>query len=108
MPKRFKMKKTINKNKLEKEFEELANSIGEQIQNHLELAAKELRAAMALADQYGIPFFANISSLGQPYVPSSFIDTWSDLDKEFVANLTDTTTNDLRYGGGWQISELCN
>jgi hypothetical protein len=102
------MKKTANKNKLEKEFEELANSIGEQIQNHLELAAKELKAATALADQYGIPFFANISSLGQPYVPSSFFDTWSILDKEFVANLTDTTAGDLNYGGGWQISEICS
>jgi hypothetical protein len=98
---------TKNNSKLEQEFTELVDTFGEQILAHCKDAARSLKAACDLADQHGIPFFTNVSLLGQPYVPETFKSKWGQLDKDFVTNLTDLTTNDLGYAYGWATSQVC-
>lgn len=93
--------------RLEKEFETLADSVGAEIQSKLKEAEKLLNEACALADEHGIPFFTNISLLGQPYVPEAFETKWNDLDRDFVANITEVASYDLGSAYGWQHSMVC-
>jgi len=93
--------------KLEAEFERLADSVGETIKNKIMEAQKLLGEACALSDQHGIPFWTNISELGQPYVPYSFRDMWGELDYEFVTNVTEVLEEDLYNSRGWNTSSIC-
>lgn len=93
--------------KLEKEFEDLTASVGLEIQDKIVQAERLLNEACALSDKYGIPFFTNVSLLGQPYVPEYFEIKWSDLDRDFVANITEVMATDLGSAYGWQHSQVC-
>jgi hypothetical protein len=97
----------MSESQLEKEFEKLIDTVGEQIAAHVATAVQSLKAATDLADQYGIPFFTNVSELGQPYIPDSFRNKWGTLDKEFVANLTEVGSYELNSSYGWQHSQVC-
>lgn len=93
--------------RLEKEFEALADTIGVEIQDKIKQAEKLLDEACALADEHGMPFFTNVSLLGQPYVPEAFNSKWRDLDRDFAANITEVATYDLSSAYGWQHSQVC-
>ena len=93
--------------KLEAQFEELASTVGEEIQEKIRQAEKLLQEACNLSDQHGIPFFTNVSLLGQPYVPEAFESKWTDLDRDFVANITEVAAGDLGSAYGWQHSQVC-
>jgi hypothetical protein len=93
--------------KLETEFENLFSSIGEQIQDKIKQAEKLLNEACKLSDEYGIPFFTNVSLLGQPYVPEKFQSKWRDLDRDFVTNVTEVASHELSSAYGWQHSQIC-
>ena len=97
----------MSDNELEQEFEKLVDSVGEEIRAHVLTATRALKAATDLADKHGVPFFTNVSFLGQPYVPESFKTAWGSLDKDFVTNLTELTSNDLGYAYGWLHSQVC-
>lgn len=97
----------VSDGKLESEFESLLSEIGDQIQDKVRQAEKLLKEACELADEHGVPFFTNVSLLGQPYVPESFETKWQDLDRDFVANLTEVASYDLGSAYGWQHSQVC-
>jgi hypothetical protein len=91
---------------LEREFEALADSVGEQIKAHIKEAQKALRAAIDLSEAHGVPFFSSVSELGIPYIPDSFRVKYRKLNKDFVINLTDLTETDLG-AYGWATSQIC-
>ena len=99
----------MSDNQLEQDFIQLMDDVGEQIKAHMQQALKSLNAATDLADQYGLPFYAVVSGLGQSYVPFSFNTQWNSLDKDLVASYTEVHPDDLtdRYTNGWQLSEIC-
>jgi hypothetical protein len=99
----------MSDNQLEEDFIKLMDDVGEQINAHMQQALKSLKAATDLADQYGLPFYAAVSGLGQSYIPYSFGTQWGALDKELVASYTEVHPDDLaeRYTTGWQLSEIC-
>jgi len=97
----------VSDGKLEKEFENLVESVGKEIQDKIQQAEKLLAEACALADMHGIPFFTNVSLLGQPYVPEKFETKWCDLDRDFVANITEVVASDLGSPYGWDHSQVC-
>jgi hypothetical protein len=92
---------------LEKEFEQLMDSVGEQIKAHVRAAQQAIQLAVNLADDHGIPFFTTVSEIGQPYVPYSFRDKWADLDPHYVADLTEIGAHELARSGGWNTSQVC-
>jgi hypothetical protein len=93
--------------RLEREFEALADAVGAEIQAKLTEAERLLNEACALADEHGLPFHTNVSLLGQPYVPEAFETKWRDLDRDFVANITEVAPYDLSSAYGWQHSQVC-
>jgi hypothetical protein len=92
---------------LEREFETLIDTVGKQIEEHINAAHKSLLAATELADAHGIPFFTHVSELGQSYVPYSFRKKWVDLDPNYVVDLTEIDKEELSEAGGWQSSSIC-
>ncbi len=92
---------------LEEQFRQLMDSVGETIKDKVRQAQRLVLEAVQLADEHGIPFFGLVSELGQPYVPYSFADRWSDLDHNFVADLTEVSSSDLGSANGWNNSQVC-
>lgn len=93
---------------LEKEFNTLFNSFGQEIEDKVQQAEKLMNEAIEIADRYGIPFSANMfSSMRGWYVPETFADRFSALDKEMVMELTDISTYRLGRANGWQYSNIC-
>jgi hypothetical protein len=97
----------MSDNDLEKEFKDLNDTIGKEIDNKINEASKLLREAVELANKHGLPFYAYVSELGQPYVPESFEEKWSDLNKEDVEELTGVSSYDLESAYGWKHSDVC-
>jgi hypothetical protein len=95
-----------DKQHLEQEFVSLVDTVGKQIQVKLEVARKALEEATELADKFGIPFDAPVSELGQPYVPASFEEKFSELDRPWVEQITGVYEYDLDING-WRQSQLC-
>jgi hypothetical protein len=93
--------------KLEADFKQLMDTVGEEIFQRVRLAEENLRAAVELSDKHGIPFFSNVSELGQAYVPNSFSNKWKKLSKELVRDLTEVFPDDLKNGDGWSHSQIC-
>ena len=97
----------LSDGQLEQQFETMADSVGAEIQTKLQQAEKLLNEACELADEHGIPFYTNVSLLGQPYVPEAFQSKWRDLDRDFVANITEVASYDLGSAYGWAHSQVC-
>ena len=92
---------------LEEEFQEIADAVCPKIAEQIQLANTAIRAAIILADLYGLPFYSNVSLIGQPYVPKSFQKKWKDVDPVLVATFTDITVEDLESETGWETSSAC-
>lgn len=94
---------------LEKEFNSLVNTVGQTIQDKLNIAEKALAEACELANKHGIPFEASVSQIGQTYVPSSFSGKFGSLDLEKIEELTKVSSWDLEgdYHRGWHHSQVC-
>lgn len=73
---------------LERQFRLESRKIMIKIDKKLDAARKALREAVDLSEEHGIPFNSSISFLSQSYTPSSLSSIYSDLDKEFVTELT--------------------
>lgn len=92
---------------LEEEFEEVAEAICPKIAEQLKIAELAIRAAIAYAEEAGMPFYSNVSTIGQPYVPKSFHQKWDKIDKNMVATFTDIIPRDLECGSAWDHSQNC-
>jgi len=93
--------------KQDSEFElafRLASSVAQKrIDEKLAMAHAALREAVKISNETGIPFNASISPLSQSYIPVSLAEKFSDLDRDFINEITDS------YGeyDGWQHSAVC-
>jgi hypothetical protein len=96
----------IEETELEKQFKETVESVQKQIKEKMEVARFAIREAVSLAEQHGVPFYANISPLGQTYWPSSFYGKFGKLDSDVVFDIASAWTDEVEYGG-WQHSAVC-
>lgn len=93
---------------LENEFKKLIETVGKQIAAKVAEADRLMDEAIELADEHGIPFYSSgISQLGQAYVPNSFTEKFSELDRTLVEELTDVSEYTLDEAYGWQHSQVC-
>lgn len=95
-----------NEKQLENEFLTLCSTIGEEIRSKVEQAEKCIAEACQLADRHGIPFYSEVSELGQSYVPNLFNERFHSLDQKTVAELLDMRTWDLDHWRGWKHSQI--
>jgi hypothetical protein len=91
--------------KLEREFRNAFVKGKKLIDAKLAKASKALQEAEDLAEKYGIPFRAHISPLSQSFYPASHEEKFSDLDREFVTELTGAWSE--YSGAGWEHSAVC-
>lgn len=90
---------------LETEFKKVFEAHAQEIDDQLEIAAKAIAKATKLSEKYGLPFYASVSPLSQPYWPSSFSKKFHGLDSDFVSDLTSAYNE---YGeDGWRHSSIC-
>lgn len=92
---------------LEEEFRELVEKGNEQIQEKIAIAARALREAVELSEQYGIPFYSRVSFLSQPYIPRSWNSKYSQLDDEVLEDLIEVSSYDISDRSGWKHSAVC-
>jgi hypothetical protein len=92
---------------LEKEFTNVFNTHKNEINAKLAEAGKYLEEAEQLAEKYGIPFYSNISFLGQSYYPASYGKKFKELDRDFVSELTNAYPGEYGDNVGWEHSAVC-
>lgn len=92
---------------LEKEFMEISDKIGNEIKSRINEANKALNEALKLAEDHGLPFYSDIIQVGSCYVPNSYHSKWDKLNPEFVSDITEVLSGDLKYTRGWSTSEVC-
>lgn len=88
--------------KFRKKFRRSFKKANKEIKQHLEKASAELQKAMKISEQYGIPFYSNISFLRQNFKPKTFGEKWNKLDDEFLEQVIE-----LPEYEGWQYSRVC-
>lgn len=90
---------------LEREFRNTASQTLSLIQEKVNDAVLALTKAIAISEQYGIPFSSNVSFITQCYVPGSLKSLHPDINRELVNSITDSYT-DSEYAG-WEHSAVC-
>lgn len=100
-------RKTKKQLDLEAEFEVVAQEAKAKINEKLQVAIKALNEATDIADEYGVPFYSNISELGQNYVPSTLAEKYKGIPQNIVEEATGVYVNEDLYGRGWERSALC-
>jgi hypothetical protein len=88
---------------LDKEFRSVADKALDEIYEKLGAASKALSEAVALSEQYGVPFHANISFLSQGYLPVSYKTKFKDVSKYVMTSVTECH-NEYE---GWKHSAVC-
>ena len=109
--------KKENLSELEQKFKAALDEGGKKIEEQLSIAMKAIDKAEQISEEYGIPFDACCSPLGQQYFPYSYDKKWGKFDIEndssededeeigLLAKF-DLYRND--YGGsGWEHSAVC-
>jgi hypothetical protein len=91
---------------LEKEFSDLVKVAKDQIEAKLKEARYAIQEAQNISERYGVPFYANVSPLSQSYFPKTYYAKFSELDSDFVVDLTDAYD---KWGEtyGWMHSSVC-
>jgi hypothetical protein len=93
---------------LASEFETLCADVHEQIEAKMKVARKAVKEAVAIAEKHGVPFRADVSPLGNSYLPQSFHESkFAELDQEVVCEIADVWGDYLFECGGWQHSAVC-
>jgi hypothetical protein len=88
---------------LQEEFEYQYKEAYEKIKIKMAEAAIALDEAVRISEEYGVPFYADVSIIGQSYKPKSFDDKFPSIDYDFVEDVTGTSANYV----GWQTSQIC-
>ena len=93
------------------EFETLCEDVRKQIDAKCDEARKALKEAVALSEQYGVPFSRGISFLSNSYIPTSFKSTkFAALSRDTIceiANVHGEYIADVIEYGGWVHSAVC-
>lgn len=96
---------------LEQEFRETLKQVGKQIQDKLNEAGRLISEAEELSEQYGVPFSAHISPLGQDYFPYNIRKRWGELGEDRIEKVIKETGKwwfDINENyGGWEHSAVC-
>lgn len=100
---------------LEEQFRMEAEKTNKYIQNFISIAEFNLKCAMNVSEETGIPFKASIRTISQKYryIPTSFTEKWGWIvnSDNYDAILWDLDWEDLnsRLGDeeGWQSSRIC-
>lgn len=101
---------------LEQKFKAALDEGGKKIQEQLSIAMKAIDKAEKISEEYGIPFGANCSPLGQQYFPESYDKKWGKLNVENNSSSDEDEETLLSkfgfyrdsYGGaGWEHSAVC-
>lgn len=88
---------------IEEQFDEAVQKANKKIDQLLKKAEEALAEAEKISEEYGVPFYANVSPIYQQYTPESFFTKWEKIDPEY-AGVEDAD----EYGGsGWQHSDVC-
>ena len=103
------MKKTkINDLPLDVKFKNSIKESNAKIKLHLDICKKELKKAIKISEQYGIPFESPISPLEQIYYPKSFHKKWNIEKLDLLIEDQDDFDFDLENSiGTWEFSDVC-
>lgn len=99
--------KTEEDLKLEQEFTDVVNKHRSEIEDQLKIASKAIAKAEKLSEKYGIPFYSNVSPLGQNYTPASFDEKFGELDHDMVYEIADIYPGGEYHTEGWEHSAVC-
>ena len=88
---------------LEKKFKTAQNKANKEIDKQMTIALEAVQKACEISEQYGVPFYASVSPLGQSYKPDSFFEKWGELDN--VEELLDEGY--VSEYEGWEHSAVC-
>lgn len=91
---------------LDAEFIKIADATNKEIEAKMEEACKALNEAVKLSEKNGIPFRANISFLGQSYIPKSFENKFPDVDLDQALEYMGAWRTDFQETG-WAHSSIC-
>ena len=94
------MSKTI-----EEEFEAVYNAHHKEIEEQLKIASRAIANAESISEEFGIPFSAGCSPLGQSYTPVSLKQKFPGLDTDEAADISGIYLGE--YGYGWEHSSIC-
>lgn len=89
-------------------YKKLYDEKSAEINKHIDVARKALRAAEEIADKYGVPFSTPVSPIHQNYSPSGIEDTTGlsmDELREILGDEDISVENE--YGSGWEHSAVC-
>lgn len=101
------MEETKDITALEKEFEAAVEASKVRIYEKLKEAQHALQEAQNIAEEHGVPFYANISPISQSYFPKSYHEKYRELDNDLVVELTDAYDEWHGENNGWQYSAVC-
>lgn len=108
--------KKENLSELEQKFKAALDEGGKKIEEQLSIAMKAISKAEKISEEYGIPFDAGCSPLGQQYFPASYDKKWGKFDVKSDSSLDEDEEINLlskfdlyknEYGSGWEHSAVC-
>ncbi len=91
---------------LEEQFKKAIDESTDKIYEQISIAEEAIEKACKISEEYGIPFYANVSPLGQVYRPDSFDKKWGKLldDEDTIYEYLE---NGIGEYEGWQHSSVC-
>jgi ATP-dependent protease HslVU (ClpYQ) ATPase subunit len=100
-----KQEEEAKRSTLENDFRNIVNIHREEISSKLHEAEALLDEAVKIAEEHGIPFYANVSPISQNYTPRSFREKFSDVDSEVIYEVLNGDGPGRSVG--WQHSAVC-
>ena len=89
---------------LELEFKQAAEKVLPLIDKQIDIARAAIEKAVALSEEYGVPFDSDITPLSMPYRPTSFYSKFGDVDRHDLYKLIGIPLPEYE---GWQTSSVC-
>jgi len=86
--------------RLESEFKDTMNKVKSLIDEKLSKAEEELRQAVALSEEHGVPFYSEVEGMlaARRYFPHSFDKKWGDIDRDLLCDEYEIYNRDT----GWE------
>ncbi len=111
--------KKENLSELEQKFKAALDEGGKKIEEQLSIAMEAISKAEKISEEYGIPFDAGCSPLGQQYFPASYDKKWGKFDVKSDSSLDEDEDEEINLlskfdlyrndydGVGWEHSAVC-
>lgn len=100
------MAKSTKEQTLEEEFVSLKEETLGKIKIQIDIARTALEKAESISEKFGIPFTANISRSETVYIPLTFADLHSHLNKDWLDTINNLpkTQDEYEDDSGWSCS----